>query len=225
MLIREDVTAAKKDVAGKKKMADKNLKIDVTAARALQISIGSMKGTSGQPKEEHHMLNKMVPAISALSMNLAMTSGSQESSSGEGRSCSPIDYLKSPDIKRSIPPGKSVSPKVLYKVDTSSRFDFEEHVKDKKQGGQTWKRSVSAGSGKRREARSGGSDDACGKPGRKSKNGKRSIKQKTTSFSQAKDIERSNSSLETLAIATQRRWHSSGDLAVLIQEAAHSSAV
>ena len=195
-----------------------NLKIDVTAARALSRSCNALTDINDKSEGDARMVERIVPAMSDLSIHLAMKTGSHESLAGKERSSSPSDFLKSPEGKRGHLPLKSVSPKILYKVDqqASSVFSFTAQMKPKEHSFPDTNKAERANS----ETSIGVNQDPCGKQGKKAKSAN---KQKAATLKNTKcaDISR----VFLTCASTHRRRHSSGDLAVLTHECNSSSDV
>ena len=120
------------------------LKIDVKAARALSDSESPNSLLEYSNRDSGKSIPSIVPLISGFSMNLAMSSGSQESLHKKDRPNSPpARLLRSPE-PRSKQATKSFSPKVLYKIDRKSAFDFPfpKKILKGKDGDQTGKKQV-----------------------------------------------------------------------------------
>lgn len=204
---REDVTQGSKSPGCNG--SSNRLKINVTAARALMRSTETLVPTADQRGIEGQILTTIMPAITDFSLKLAMKTGSQESldrTTERDTTDSPVDHLKSSDKKHRR--GKSVSPRVLYKVDKSSSsvFTFAANAKDTKKSETSNETSV----------------NACGKQGRKSK--PTSLKKKRSPFNQGRSLELPLFFRKSNDGVGARRSHSSGDLTALIDEDTNSSA-
>ena len=195
------------------------LTINVTAARELSRSWNSVADAPEMQRRESGVVGQILPVITDLSMNVAMKTGSMESllQAEKEKPSSLGHHLKSPDIKRTHPPLKSVSPKILYKVDQQATtiFDFSAQMKNKDSPNADCRSSENV----RAETSNGASHDACGKQGKKNKSRKSNEKNKGTSLKYSKTIDISSIFHRNLSIRNgHRRRHSSDDIAVLVRQ-------
>ena len=201
---------------------NQKLTLNIAAAKALSKSWTSLSEQSDQQENESGVIRQILPAITDFSLNVAMKSGSLDSvaPTGKEKSSPNFSFLKSPEGKRTHPPLKSVSPKILYKVDPqSSVFDYSSKATEKEPSGSDVKKGdVNS------ETSNGANQDTCGKQAKKAKNGKSLAKQKSPSIKLGKSIDISNLFHRTLSVASaHRRRHSSDDVAVLTKECASTS--
>jgi len=206
-------------VANEPEKKNQKLSINVTAARELSRSWNSVGDAPGMNRRESGVVGQILPVITDLSMNVAMKTGSLESllQAEKEKPSSLRHHLKSPDAKRTHPPLKSVSPKILYKVDQQANtiFDFSAQMKNKDSSNTDCKSSENA----RAETSNGANQDACGKQGKKNKSRKSNDKRKTTSLKYSKTIDISSIFHRNLNLRNgHRRRHSSDDVTVLVKQ-------
>ena len=210
--------------ANEQKGKSQSLTLNITAAKALSKSLNSLTEVPKKQENDVSIVKQILPAITDFSMSVAMKTGSLENVvlTDNGKSSPPFDYLRSPDPKRTHPPLKSVSPKILYKVDpqASSAFDFSVRIKDKESSTTDARKGENANS----ETSNGVGQDTCGRQGKKAKNGKSTNKQRLLSDKSGKSFEISSIFQKTLSVrSNHRRRHSSGDVTELTRRRSSSS--